>query len=254
MREINANINSQIYLGQFQRDIGGHISDFRNVLRTIEDESFVGRSQQKGPEAIVHIQAPNASLRKDDATQRAIDNCFLAMMRSVVSFMDRIIATKRADGKPILNVPVGTVVGEELLPFIETHLEQFYREVAEDTSLTNPKKVSTLDGIPDWIGESLRSMFAVRRALEHHRGVSKQELTLALRRMRLTVGEREIGKLPMHVKGGEQLMMQVVEANTVFPSNSLIMLSELDIENLFFTLQSIIGPAILQTLNKAKME
>lgn len=248
MNDIQINIDSRVYLGQFQREVAGHISDLRNILRTIEDESFLSRSQQQGPNIVMHIQAPGAPMEKSDATQRAINNSFLAMIRSVVSFVDRIVAIKRADGKLITNVPEGTPIGEEMFPYVEEHLDEFYREVAEDTRLSNPTKVGLLNGLPVWVEESLRSMFAVRRALEHHSSRTKSEITLKLRQMKLTIGDQEIDKLPMHVTKGAELRMQIAEANKVFESGTKIMLSEMDIENLFFTLQNIVGTAILQTL------
>jgi len=251
MSDIQININSQIYLAQFQSEIGGHISDLRNILRTIEDKSFVSRSQQQSPDIVVHIQASGAQLQPTDAKQRAINNAFLAMIRSVVSFVDRIVAIKRADGQLIKNVPEGTPIGEEMFPFVEEHLDEFYREVAEDTKLSNPTKVGLLDGLPDWVREALHSMFAVRRALEHHSSKSKKDITLKLRQMKLTIGDQEIGKLPIHVVKGGELRMQIAEVNRLFESGTKIMLSELDIENLFFTLQNIVGTAILQTLAPA---
>jgi hypothetical protein len=248
---INININPQIYLAHLVAAIGGHISDLRNALRTIEDDSFSSRARQQGPNMIVHIRAAEASLGKDDTTQRAINNCFLAMTRSLITFVDRVLALKKAASQAMPNIPAD-VANDSLGPFVEAHLEDCYRRISEDTGLTNPKKVGMLAGLPEWIRDSMLAMFAIRRALEHHAGVAKNDIRLGLRRTILSIGDEELKNLPMEVKGGGTLSIKIVEAETHLTANTSIRLSDIDIEYLFFTLQSIIGPAILQTLAPAE--
>lgn len=244
---LQINVNPQVYLAHLIDSLGGHISDLRNTLRTIEDESFSSRAKQRGPNMIVHIQASEAALEKNDATQRAIDNCFLAMTRSLITFLDRIIAMKNAIAQPIRNIPAD-VANNSLASLVEEHLEKCYRKVAEDTSLTNPKKVEMLTGLPDWIRDLVWSMFAVRRALEHHSGVAKTDIHLSLRRTIFTIGDEELKNLPMELKEGGTLSIRIVEAEIHLPANTPIRLSDIDLEYLFFTLQSIVGPKILHTL------
>lgn len=244
---LQINVNPQVYLAQLVDALGGHISDLRNTLRTIEDESFSARAKQQGPNMIVHIQASEKALGKDDATQRAVDNCFLAMMRSLITFVDRVLAMKNAIAQPIRNIPA-EVANNNLASFVEEHLENCYRKVAENTSLTNPKKVEMLTGLPDWIRDSVRAMFAVRRALEHHSGVAKADIRLSLRRTIFTIGDEELKNVPMEFKDGGTLSIRIVEAEIHLPANTPIRLSDIDLEYLFFTLQSMIGPKILHTL------
>jgi hypothetical protein len=247
MREINAEVNPQVYLGQMIRELGGHIGDFRNSLRTIEDNSFAERAKQQGPNTVVHIQASDALLMRDAATQRAIDNCFLAMVRSLLTFVDRVLGLKNATEKIITDLPVGTPV-QDLKPFVEDFLNRCYREIAENHSLSTSKKVSMLQGLPQWIQDSLLSIFAVRRALEHHGGIATKEIRLLIRKTVITIGENELTDLPMYVEKGTELRVEIKEAERFFEASKKIVLDEADIENLFLTLQNLIGPAIIQTI------
>jgi len=253
MKQITANVNPQVFLGRMLREIGGHMGDFRNALRTIEDNSFIARAQEHGPNTTIHIETSDALLGKDASTQRAIDNCFLAMARSLVTLVDWTLGLKLASTKHISDLPVGTPVGE-LGPFVDKFLETCYSEIAQNVSLTNPKKIAMLDGLPAAVSSSMRSINTVRRVLEHHGGKSNKDIRLILHKTILSIGGQELTNLPMYVEKDTELRIQIIQEETLFAANNRICLSEQNIENMALTLQSIIGPAVVHTLSYKSAE
>jgi hypothetical protein len=89
------------------------------------------------------------------------------------------------------------------------------------------------------------SLFALRRALEHHSDISDADITVRYRRTRLTIGTNELTKTPTFVEGGSSLSIEIVEEPHHFKKGELIVLGELDLECLFFTLQTFVGPALI---------
>lgn len=241
----NANFDPRIHLAKFQEAIAGHISDFRNTLRTIEDDSYIHRSKAESKTLVVNLAASEADLTKNAAIQRACRRHFLSIVGDLITYVDWLIAAKNAHGQRIPGVSTQSAT-EEIRNAINDLLYDHYRRVAADTRLTNPAKIKMLGDVPPWIEEFLLSLFSMRRAMEHHSNIPDKDISISYRKIRIAIGTVELREFPISVEGGQSMSIEIAEENRLFPADRRIELGEEDLECLFFTLQALVGPVLVK--------
>jgi hypothetical protein len=116
-------IHPDAYLGQFQQQLATHRSDLRGKLSGIEDGSLVEKGKSARPGAVVQIDFGPVAFSGDQAVTAACNRSFLDITRSLINYVDRIIAARRCVGT-LLTVPTGVKSQEEIKAFFQNFLEE----------------------------------------------------------------------------------------------------------------------------------
>jgi hypothetical protein len=245
MQKLEFKVNTDVYLGQMQRQLAASIADLRNTLRAIEDGSFAQRAVTPRPDTVVHFRLDSVVSPDNNAVAHACTSCFLTFVRSLITFIDRMVAVKRLLGQTI-EIPPTISNAEELQQFVANHFEKTYEAVARDTGLSNPAKLTELGLSSDFAKKATLSYFGVRRCLEHHSGVPDRDINLWYFKPTILAGEEEITHVPYVTKEATQVSFDHVSKTCSAGSN--IQLTEYDVEQVVFTIQSVIGPEIRKTV------
>ena len=147
---VGLNLNKP--LTSFQRDLAGHQTRLRTVLRSLEDGSFENRAQKARPGAVIQFQFGAMPVAESATATAACSECFLGFTRALVEFLDRLIAMRRIVARNA-TVPSDVASPAALNAYIGELIEAEYRDVARDQSLTNPARSTCSIG---WANSSER--------------------------------------------------------------------------------------------------
>lgn len=172
---------------------------------------------------------------------------FLALVRALITFIDRIVAVKRSVGQSV-QIPSNVSNLADLQTFLAHQLEETYTNVARDTKLSNPTKLGSLGIASDFVNNAALSYFSLRRCLEHHNGIPDKDIKLLYSKLTFFAGQEEITKVPFVAKEGANVTMKLDDSERVFHAGDKVQLTEYDIEQIFFTIQSVVGPQIRETV------
>lgn len=247
MQNLEFKINPDVYLAQMHQQTAASLAELRNTLRAIDDGSFAQRAAAPRPDGVVSFQLDGPQTVNQEAVHRACASSFLGLVRALITFIDRMVAVKRCLGQTI-QIPSTVSTLAELQAFLDTQLEETYTNVARDTRLTNPVKLASLGVATDFVNKAALSYFSLRRCLEHHNGIPDKDIDVLYSKLTILAGNEEITKLPFVATEGMQITMKLDDSKRTFPAGDRVQLSEHDIEQIFFTIQSIIGPQIRQTV------
>jgi hypothetical protein len=246
MQNLEVKLNPDVYLANLNQQVANSLAGLRNTLRSIDDGTFVNRASEPRPQSVVHFRIDNVHADQD-SVHKACASAFLDIVRALITFIDRIVAVRRCVGKSF-QVPDTVTNLVELQAFMEKQLEDTYSTVARDTKLTNPAKFKSL-GVPSpAIEKAVLSYFALRRTIEHHNGVPEQDTGLWYWKSTIFCGQEEITAVPFVAKEAAQVSIKIETVERVFPAGQKIDLTESDIEQIFFTIQSVVGPEIRKTV------
>jgi len=175
--QVNVGLNLKKPLGAFQRDVSESQIRLRSVLRALEDGSFHRGAQTGRPGAILQFQFASSDIPAASAASAACNDCFLSFTRALVELIDRLLAIRRLVATPLV-VPAHVKSHTELDAHVGNLIEEEYQKVARDQSLSNPAKVAQFERLDTFEKEATLSYFTLRRCLEHHGGVPKEDLTI----------------------------------------------------------------------------
>jgi hypothetical protein len=247
MQNLEFKINPDVYLAQMHQQTAASLAEVRNTLRALDDGSFAQRAATPRPEGIVSFRLDNTQAIDQDAVHRACASCFLGLVRALITFIDRMVAVKRRVGQSV-QIPSTVSNLADLQTFLAHQLEETYTNVARDTKLSNPAKLGSLGIASDFVSNAALSYFSLRRCLEHHNGIPDRDIKLLYSKLTFFGGREEITKLPFVAKEGANVTMKLDDSERVFHAGDKVQLAEHDIEQIFFTIQSVIGPQIRQTI------
>ena len=242
-QQIRITIHPDVYQGRFQSELASHRSSLRATLSNIEDGSFFQKTKSARPDAVIQFDFGPLVASVDEAVTVACNRSFLDVMRSVITYLDWIIAVKRVKGTQ-MSVPEGISTVEELQKYFEGYLEQKYQEVSRDTRLTNPKKVDELVSLGLYERGALLSYFQLRRCLEHHGAIASDDLAVPYSRFVISAAGEEIKSLPYHAPENTAIDGFFKRETLRFPKGSKVALTEADVESICLTLQLFIGPNV----------
>lgn len=198
--EWSIQINPSGCYNQMVKATHGHLANFRAILRAIDDGTFTERVQTSSPDSFMNFQLMESAVVPSDAAPRAAANCFKAIIAEFISFLDRLIATRRFVSRPTV-VERGLSGYDEIKAYLRERMEREYLEVARDRALTNPRKLREL-GVAPAFASVANSFFTLRRCIEHHGGIPDTEIRLDFRRIKLCIeGEELVG--PRHFEAGK---------------------------------------------------
>ncbi len=246
MQNLEFKINPDVYLAQMHQQTAAALAELRNTLRALDDGSFAQRAAAPRPEGVVSFRLDNPPADQD-GVHRACASCFLGLVRALITFIDRMVAVKRIIGQSV-QIPSTVLNLADLQTFLSNRLEETYTNVARDTRLTNPTKLSSLGIGSDFVKAAALSYFSLRRCLEHHNGIPDKDILLLYSKLMFSAGDEEITKLPFVAKEGANITMKLDDSERVFHAGVKVELTEHDIEQIFFTIQSVVGPQIRQTV------
>lgn len=240
-------INADWYIGGLQSTLAAEIAALRNSLRAIEDGSFLERAMIPRPDAVLKFQVDVTASRAEPARAAACNRCFLGLVRALIAFIDRMLALQEFTRHPAaLAGHIATI--EDLRRFIAERIDETYRRFAADTRLRNPSKLDMFQGLGDFAKKASLSYFALRRSLEHHGGVPREDVTVHFLKHTLLAGDQEIARLPFQAEAGTQIRVRADEVSRAFLPGEKAALSEADVEAIFFTIQTLVAPSIVRTL------
>jgi hypothetical protein len=150
--------------------------------------------------------------------------------------MRRLVATP-------LSMPPHVKSHAALDAYVGELVESEYQKVARDMTLSNPGKVAQFDLLGSFEKEATLSYFRLRRCLEHHGGIPREDLAITYYRPYLVAGEAEITRLGELLPANTGIALTAEVPRQVFHGAQEIKLNEADIEHIGFTLLHVIGPS-----------
>lgn len=141
MPNIEIKINADVYLAEMHQQTAANLAEMRNTLRALDDGSFAQRASLPRPQSVVSFQINQPQDIDTEALHRACASCFLGLVRALITFIDRIVAVQRLLGQTI-PIPATITGVAELQTFLDNEVEETYTNVARDTRLTNPAKLT----------------------------------------------------------------------------------------------------------------
>ena len=247
MQNLEFKINPDVYLAQLHQQTAASLAELRNTLRALDDGSFAQRATTPRPNGIVSFRLDNTQAIDQDAVHRACASCFLGLVRALITFIDRVVAVKRSIGQSV-QIPSTVSNLADLQTFLAHQLEETYTNVARDTKLSNPAKLRSLGIATDFVNNAALSYFSLRRCLEHHNGIPDKDIKLLYSKLTFFAGQEEITKVPFVAKEGANVTMKLDDSERVLHAGDKVQLTEYDIEQIFFTIQFVVGPQIRETV------
>lgn len=238
---ISVKINPQQYLFVLTQKLGGHFSDLRVALRSLEDGSFAEKAAKSRPGSLLDIMFEKLAPH-DEAVKRLCNRCFINLVGELITFLDRMIALQSFVSKSV-QLPSVTNI-DELKAIVTERLEEEYRMVSTDTKLSNPVKLAKFSGIDSFAQECALSYFAIRRAIEHHGGHNLNELTMKYMRLKLLAGEMEITYTGQHAPPNTGISLRADHVSRSIAARSDVILTEEELEHIVFTINNLIAPEI----------
>ena len=255
MKSIAVSLNLSLYRKELDDSIDKRLSSLRNVLRSLEDESFGIKAQKINPSKVLHLQLANNNIDPSEHASEEILNAFNSIMRSFVDFLDKLIAARDVLAKTKNLKATRPLKGiKEILDYSKEYLDNLIKQaiakVAADSSLNNTSKISKFNGLSEKAKRCALGFFTLRRSIEHHKSIANKDFTLFFCRMNISVNGIGITKMPFKVNGGEQVQMefgQVIELR--FKKGEKVRISEEILENIILTLKLIIVNEIMRATN-----
>ncbi len=224
-----------------------HVADLNMALRSLEDGSFIVSASKKNPENFFQIEYAGVNAT-DNAEQRHINKCFRAVISEFITFMDKMIAIKiiSEQGIPIKEPMTGEDV---ILKYVTGYVNDKIQEVARNSSLSNPKKLEHFTGLTPDIKSALIGYFALRRALEHHRGIPDQDIEFITLPLKIFADAVEITKVPFRVEAGQAIIARTIKENKILKKDVEICLTEKDLRNAIFTMEQVAAAEIVNIIH-----
>jgi hypothetical protein len=184
------------------------------------------------PGSIVKFEIVESAVVPDRASQRVIEQCARSIVSEFVTFLDRMIAIRRAIEHGF-RVPQDLTGTDAILHFARSELERLYLTIAADRRLQNRQKVRELNVSSDAERIAI-SLLSLRGSIEHHGGTAMEELSIVPRVPTLLADNQPIESLPFTMEKGQQLGMKIVEQLVTVSAGQPIRLTEANIEHLAF--------------------
>lgn len=135
---------------------------------------------------------------------------------------------------------------DELDNFLQEYIDRHIAKVAHDQSLSNPKKIECFPGVSAPVREAALAYFRLRRTLEHHLDIPKEDLRVPLMRYGVFIADDEVRELPAMIKKGQCLFSRVVTEEKMFSAGVRVVLTPENASGLIFTMRNIMAPEIFR--------
>jgi hypothetical protein len=243
---LEARVRPDSYLRALKSTIALELATLRNNLRALDAGSLSEHAAAPRPGSVIHFSITVSPERAAAATSAACRAAFLGLVRSFIEYLDRLVALRRLHGNDI-PVPKDVTTPEELSRFVQSTYDSKYSEVSRDTKLSNPKKVAEFASLDARTAGIANQLFAVRRCIEHHGSVPVETLGIELVKHTILVGDKEVTHFPFDA-GGKQLSIRFDRVTRSYPAGRPIELTEEDVELVYFTIDYLLGPKLLQAV------
>jgi hypothetical protein len=251
--DIQVTISPDKYLGELQTSITNEVADLRSILRRLEDSSYLEKALTPRHDALMQLGIKPSIATADtnavtQAAGSACNRCFHNLVRSLLTFIDRLIAIRRfvAEG---MELPPGNQTVADVQFLINERLDEMYQVVAHDRSLSNTRKIGEFALPAGLASKSLLSFVTLRNCLEHHGGIPSQEIKVTALKLVLSHGGEEITQLPHEVEGGATVSLIADEHEWEFPAKVAVVLTEDQIEAVYMTIIYSIARALIHAIN-----
>jgi len=237
---ITADLSGWIF--ELSRELDGIVADMANICVAVQQKTYEANLDifRAG---ITRVIFENPDQLSERAPARAARICFLSAIGHFISFLDKLIASQKysKEGIKIVKDLAGT---EELMTYVEEYISQQIHKVAADKTLNNPKKLDAFAGIDPASRATCLALFELRRTLEHHQGIPRNDLTVLVKRAVLYVDDQEVKELSFKITEGQKLEVRVISWQRFFVAGVKIALSPQDAYDLVFTIRNFLAPEI----------
>jgi hypothetical protein len=241
---LNVKMDLTGWLGDLQRELDALIADLVQVCTAVQQRAYASNLAdfQYG---VARIMLEVSDGLRDAAPERAARGCFLNGIGKFISFLDKLIATQRVAKQ---GIPVERDIAdpEDLKNYVQEYIATAIAKVAQDRSLTNPKKMQCFAGISADVNEAALQLFELRRTFEHYQDVPQKEFVVPSRRIGIFVDGVEITQIPWTVKAGQALSAGVVIEEKIYPAGVKIALSPKDASELVFMMRTFLAPEVFR--------
>ena len=236
-----ATINLKFFHYRISSDLDSHLVALQSTLRSIKDGTY--SSSQMNNIGIMKM----AMLIPDPETlkKKEINKCFKACVGSLQDFMDSLIgainmcksdirSSKALSGK------------EEIEKFLQETQDKFIQDVARNKSLKVKDKLDLLQVTEPTIRKMVDGYFSTRNSIEHHKSFADRDVELVYREFKLLAGDMEIKTLPSQGSKNTGISMGAKDTIRVISKDSLIEISETEIENVIQSIKIFIATYMTQ--------
>jgi hypothetical protein len=241
-------ISPDIFVGRLLQDIDQHFAVLRSTLSSLEDKSFVTRSEYYSSESLFHIHL--GTLMPDEEIKTTLfKRTFCAMIASLVDFMDNLIAVSQLVENGIL-LTRNLSTEQDVINFLEDKLREQIQTVSPDKKLNKVEKLKSFPGISAFTKEAITGYFALRNSIEHHKSIADREIHFVTKSVKLIVEGTEITQLPYRVEKGEKIYGKMSNEMRVIEKGQAIAFTEQELTNLVLTLKHLIAKELQTTIAK----
>lgn len=239
--KINLTINLQFFHNRIILDLDSHLVALQSVIRSIEDGSYSSSEMRNIGLMKMPIRIPDPKTLK----QKEIDKCFKACVGSLQDFMDSLIGVINMCKSDIR--PKKVLTGkQEVEKFLQETQDKFIQDIARDKNLKVRNKLDMLKIEDPIIRKMTDGYFGLRNSIEHHKNIADRDIELIYREFKLLAGDIEIKTLPFQAPENTGISIRTGDITRVISKNSLIEISETEIDNVIQSIKIVIATYIIQ--------
>jgi hypothetical protein len=246
---IRVTIDTGFYLNAVSVAVARHVVDLRVALRSFEDGSFRDKAEMASTGALLKFTIEPKGM-EETAPARLCNRCFVTMVGELVTFLDRMVAVQNCMAQPPL-VPAAVTTTARVQALVLQRIEDEYRSVARDRTLTNPRKLERFPAIDANVKNAALSYFDLRRTIEHHGSRPIRDVTVRFARLKLLAGDVEITQPGHVVAENTAVNLGMNYESRLLPIGDAVVLEEHELEHIMFTIQHLIAPEVLRSMSGA---
>jgi len=236
-------LNPEQFLNIFIDCAARRLHDMRVVLRALDEPTYVSLANSQRPGAIIDLRV-SETVKTDGVAERQTRDCFSGIFEDFMSFVDKLIAIQiiKTEGGIFITRPL---IGEEnIQQYIEQYVTEKIRLIEQNNSLTVPAKIAKFP-ITDDVKKIISAFNQVRIAIRHHQGIAKQDIALTFHVLKVVIGGKDIASLPAMAEAGDNISIRADVRIKNFKKGEVIALNEEDVEEMIFSLQTVVSPSLI---------
>jgi len=241
-------INLDHFANDFVAGVSTRLVSHRQVVHSVREGSFDSKATAKPSDGVISLSISGA-FDQTYVTEQSARDCFRDTWTIFVRFVDQFLGAQDLLAAKVV-VPTAMTL-EQAVVFAQQELNKTIKAVASNTALTTPAKLERLEKanlITDDQRAILLGYNQARRHIEHHGGLTDEELKLTVRRMKFFAGDDEIKSLPVTLGAGQSLQLKILDDIRVIPANSRITVREDELDAIYTFLQGVVGEIIRKSV------
>jgi hypothetical protein len=243
--DVTANVTFSLdyWVFQLRSRLLNHLGMLRIFLSTLDDGSYLERISPRPQEGVMSLvlsdMAPPEKLAKW-ARREAV----LSMARSVVEFIDTMIAIKRLK---TFELTRDANSEEDLRSQLMEAIDSETRKVSTDKNLTIPKKRAFFKFLDVDMSDAFDAMFKIRNGLEHHQAIANGDIQLSSRGFDIVVNDSiTVEELGHTLAAGDTLRLKPQDKGRLIRLGEEIDPTEQEIKRMLMHITTFLVPQLLR--------